>query len=205
MATDVTPMRNFLLSDAPRRILFLDIDGVLNDHGFDEEAQSCLIKPQCVGLLNHVIRATGCRIVISSAWRYMIGKGTMTLTGFHYLLRTHGVAAEPNDLILGTTRLDASPYEKRIRQIEDWVNEYRHGLQRSGSEQFHFAIVDDLSADEMGIPSDDHYYSRRFVRTNGKSGLNSVSAQQIIDLFAEMEADDAQKFIEAQQDAIIGR
>ena len=33
-------------------ILFLDIDGVLNGHDYDEKAASCSIRPGCVAHLN---------------------------------------------------------------------------------------------------------------------------------------------------------
>lgn len=55
-----------------KKVLFLDIDGVLNAHFFDVDAQSSHIKPKCVERLNRVLKATRCALVISSAWRYMI-------------------------------------------------------------------------------------------------------------------------------------
>ena len=71
--------------------LFLDIDGVLNGHEWDDEAKSCNIRRECVARLNRVVASTGCKIVISSAWRYMIHCQQMSLTGFWYMLRTHGL------------------------------------------------------------------------------------------------------------------
>lgn len=71
-------------------ILFLDIDGVLA-LGFDKDCQSSKFNADCVHQLNRIIRETDCHLVISSAWRYMVLNGGMSLKGFEYLLRTHGV------------------------------------------------------------------------------------------------------------------
>ncbi len=192
-------MRNCKLTDAPTRILFADIDGVLNGHDYCEVAESCSIKGQCVGHLNRVVRDTGCRIVVSSAWRYMIGEKGMTMTGFHYLLRTHGVTAKPHDLIWDVTRRDLRPDEKRGVQILEWLLQYRAAVR---GRRVHFCILDDLSAEEMGIDTDP-YLLRRFVRTNPKSGLNEVSAQQVVDVFAEQDTDDAQDFVERHEDFLM--
>ena len=70
------------------KIIFLDIDGVLNQTG---NAASLPFDPNCVMYLNHVIKETGAHIVISSAWRYQILEGHMTLKGFEFLMKTHGL------------------------------------------------------------------------------------------------------------------
>lgn len=54
------------------RILFLDIDGVLNAHAYDlgaERGPQNLCPLMCARL-ERVLVATGCVIVLSSAWRY---------------------------------------------------------------------------------------------------------------------------------------
>jgi len=181
-------VRNCNIRDAPMRILFLDIDGVLNGHDYCEVAESCSIKGQCVGHLNRVIRDTGCRIVVSSAWRYMVGEKGMTLTGLHYLLRTHGLTAKPTDLIWDVIRRDATPDEPRGHIIREWILQYRSAVRGA---RVHFCVLDDLSAEEMGI-ADDPYMMRRMVRTNGKSGLNEVSAQQVIDVFQDLERSESE-------------
>ena len=72
------------------KLIYLDIDGVLNAHQYSQGALSCLVDKGHVDLLNEVL-AIGAEIVISSAWRYMILEGSMSLQGFEYMLRTHGV------------------------------------------------------------------------------------------------------------------
>jgi hypothetical protein len=73
------------------KIIFLDIDGVLNAHRFDKVAQSTTILRQCMRQLNRIIHKTDAKIIICSAWRYMLHGGAMNLTGFKMMLRTHGL------------------------------------------------------------------------------------------------------------------
>jgi hypothetical protein len=52
------------------KILFLDIDGVLNTHRTPLTSDGFLgIDPYMVILLDRIIQATGCKIVLSSSWR----------------------------------------------------------------------------------------------------------------------------------------
>ena len=51
------------------KLIFLDIDGVLNDRAFHEDAQSNTIKPECVAHFNRLIHETGASVILTSAWR----------------------------------------------------------------------------------------------------------------------------------------
>jgi len=53
------------------RVLFLDIDGVLNtDRNFQKQGkQSQPFDPEAIAALNRVLRETDAKIVVSSAWR----------------------------------------------------------------------------------------------------------------------------------------
>ncbi len=116
-----------------KRVIFLDIDGCLNDHKFNKAAQSSTLDKDKVEVLNKILRATGAVIVLSSAWRYMIIRGAVTLKGFEYLLRTHGV--ECVDKLIGYTREDAYKFEPRMHQIRDYVR--CNGVDK-------YTIIDDL-------------------------------------------------------------
>lgn len=152
-------------------ILFFDVDGVLNGHDYDARARSNTINPRCVDHLNQVIEATDCRLVISSAWRYMIHGNAMSLRGFEYLLRTHRLAV--TDRLCGFTRPDtpdegqAQDPAHRGRQILEWVDAYGDGAR--------WAAVDDLDLSTV-LPAG------RFLRTDGLRGLTWSDAQQLIRL-----------------------
>lgn len=148
------------------KVLFLDIDGVLNGHFFDRAAESSTINPACVARLNRVLAETRCSIVISSAWRYMILGGAMTLRGFEYMLRTHGVHCVGG--VIGHTRADTSPgsdYEERGRQCREWLKDH--------PEVKTFACVDDAQVGFSGLP---------IVRTDGAKGLTDEDAAALIGL-----------------------
>ncbi len=150
------------------KYLFLDIDGVLNGH--EKQANGyCGINPQCVDRLNRVITETDCRIVISSAWRYMIGEN-MRLVGFENLLLTHGLAVVGR--IVGRTRDDRNLSDKheRGKQIRDWLDSCH------AAKGCRYAVVDD--DDEVGIPESGH----PFLQTDGNKGLTDADADTLIRL-----------------------
>lgn len=159
--------------------LFLDIDGVLNGHEFDPAVMCGQIHPDKVARLNRVLVATDCRIVLSSAWRYLVHRGEMNLRGMEWLLRSHGVLA---DRLVGITRADLMirvvydgqpatwPHtNERGHQISDWLmGDNRWTCQP-------YAVVDDM---DLGISEAGH----PFVMTDGKVGLTVADADRLIEL-----------------------
>jgi hypothetical protein len=154
-------------------VIFLDMDGVLNGHDYDELTESCTVDPDCVRWFNTILVAVpGAKIVVSSAWRYMVHNGAMTLRGFEYLLRTHGVACV--DRVTGLTCLDEE-LEPRGQQIRHWLNE--HGGNRP------YVVLDD------GGDKDGQWYdlginaaSLRVVWTKGNVGLTDWDAHRAIEI-----------------------
>lgn len=157
-------------------ILFLDVDGVLNDHAFCEVSESCTIKPQCMAHLNSIIHETDCDIVLTSAWRYIIHGGEMTLKGFEYLLRTHGLIKRQRPVIIGVIRPDKDKDEPRAAQVSEWVKIF-------SAPCLNFAILDD---GDFGFSSCD-ICKNNFVRISSKSGLNHISAMQVTELLKDNE------------------
>lgn len=151
--------------EASRRVLFLDIDGVLNGHRYDERAQSSTLDKGPVDALNRVIDATDCRIVLSSAWRYMILGRAMTLRGFDYMLRTHGVWSA--DRLLSLTVADED-IQGRGNQIREWLS--------GRPEIATWAVVDDMICSSM------EWLESRFVRTDPDKGLTDSDADRLIAL-----------------------
>jgi hypothetical protein len=149
-------------------IVFLDIDGVLND--FEQSWVSTPdyrpeIVPRCVKAFNQIIRETEARIVLSSAWRHLILFQHMSLHGFQVLLRTHGVRGE----LIAHTREDRGD-EERWAQIADWLRDPRG----KGGEKVkvdRYAIIDDTSEAFGGRPG---------VRTDGAKGLTVANAKRVI-------------------------
>lgn len=144
------------------KAIFLDIDGVLNDHTQQDNGY-CTIKPECAVRFNRILRAApDSRIVISSAWRYLILNGGMTRYGFESLLLTHGV--DCFNKVAGHTRADANggePFE-RVAEILEYVDENDVEL---------FVVLDDL---DLPLPES------VFVRTDGNVGLTDADAERAI-------------------------
>ena len=167
------------------KVLFLDIDGVLNGHEWDDDAKSCNIRRECVKHLNRVVQETGCKIVVSSAWRYILLAGDMTTKGFGYMLRTHGLIAPGGsmNLIVGYTGRDATDADparsherdgERGRQCRAWLDWWA-GLPGEGPTVTSFAAVDDDDDGfaEAGIPA---------VITDGRHGLTCADTTRLIAL-----------------------
>ncbi len=180
-------------------ILFLDIDGVLNGHEKYPDSPYTTIRPDCIAHLNAVVKATDCRIVISSAWRYMLiqqnrrHKPPMTLMGFGYMMHTHGLT-RASSLLIGHTRADEECWKcghrHRPGQLDFSLGDgtakcqicvapvnrgwqiWRWLLDNGPVERY--AVVDDLPASEFG----DH----PFVRTNPAKGLTASSVRKLINI-----------------------
>jgi hypothetical protein len=142
------------------KIIFLDIDGVLNDHSPMCNGY-CGIEPLRVAFLNRILHAVpDAKIVVHSAWRYLLYEGNLPIRFFENLLLTHGVDCFGR--LHGRTRWDGpgDGFLDRAAQIREYVAE--HGVER-------FAVLDDL---ELPIEN--------FVRTDSNVGLTGTDADRAI-------------------------
>jgi hypothetical protein len=159
-----------------KKVLFLDIDGVLNGHERHPGSPFCGVRPDCMAQLNRVVAATGCGVVLSSAWRYQIITQATTLRGFEYLLYTHGlVPADPVGhpwRLVGLTDADEGPAADRGTQILRYAR-------REGLLPHEWAAVDD---DPGGMQLGEH--AGRLVRTDPARGLTAADAERLIALLA---------------------
>jgi len=141
------------------RILFLDIDGVLNRIGFHPGESVGLrswIEPELARRVCGMIEAIGAAVVLTSDWR----RGR-ELQHLREELAAAGVACS----LLGTTPVLG---QGRWREIEAWMAEHDVGPES-------MVIVDD--AYDMGP------LAPRFVRTSPLNGLDEDAARSIRQLF----------------------
>jgi hypothetical protein len=141
------------------RILFLDIDGVLNRTGFRPAESVGLrswIEPELARRLSSVIEALDAAVVLSSDWR----RGRK-LQHLREELAAGGVACS----LIGATPVLTQP---RWREIDAWMAEHHVGPDA-------VVIVDD--GFDMGP------LARRFVRTSPLNGLDEDAAGSIRRLF----------------------
>ncbi len=170
------------------KLLFLDIDGVLNNHKYEADVLCGQIHKDKVELLNRILRETGCHIVLSSAWRYIVHRGESNLLGMEWLLRSHGVIA---GRLAGITRPDTMErpavwtgqpgswpmVNERGQQITDFLADC---VETIGVPCTSYAVVDDL---DLGISEAGH----PFVRTDGDLGMNWREAEELIELLMHEE------------------
>ena len=160
-----------------RRVLFLDVDGVLNHrewlrvHGrqnvsteeWRQARHRAHLDPACVARLERVITSTGCVLVLSSSWRYSLSTEEMEAR-----LRERGA---PSARVIGETPkglprasgLIAAP--RRGEEIGAWLAQ--HSIDS-------FAIVDD---DEDIDP-----FMDRLVRTSFESGLQDEHVNRLVEM-----------------------
>lgn len=95
------------------KIIFLDIDGVLNYSGCKENAPSSAlgVSKEKIKLLKKIIDATGAKVVLSSTWR--LDDGTKD---YEYLIQR---LREENVEIFGKTT--DIYWSKRGLEIEGWI------------------------------------------------------------------------------------
>lgn len=152
-------------------LIFMDIDGVLNDMA---SLQSLAFEPRInqifVAPFNRIIEQTGADLVITSTWRGHIIEGDMTIAGFNVLLRSHGVRGQ----VIGHTRetlrdddsVIGSRNEPRWHQIADWIRD------NTREEFYRYCILDDDPNAFGGRPG---------VQTNGR-GLTWHDAEMAIEI-----------------------
>lgn len=160
------------------KVVFLDIDGVLNTHEeLHPEVLCGTLHRDKVDRLNGVLRITSARLVLSSAWRYLIHRGEMNLTGMEWLLRSHGVLA---GRLIGITRADtmmppkwdgSTPWpveHDRGKQIAEFLETFTGvlGVPCSG-----YVVLDDL---DLGIRAAKH----PLVHVDPGLGLTDDDAKQ---------------------------
>jgi len=168
------------------RILFLDIDGVLNDEEhykqFEEwpdpntETEKHLSEELCANL-QKVLDRTGCKVVLSSDWRKHFD-----LEEMHKMLLDKGVDVPfiGQTLVL-TNEMQAwrGNYVQRHLEIRRWLNDHK--------EEFNvtqFAIVDDDPA--ANIPN---HYVQTFEGNKFEpvGGLREEHIEKLVEILTSTE------------------
>lgn len=150
---------------ASKPIIFLDIDGVLNNQGCYRPGNVGKYgrnpDPQCIAALNSILDATGAEIVVSSTWR--MGR---TVEQLREMLTAWGVRGR----VVGATPTGCEegalivPGMRRGHEIGAWLVEH--------PEVERFVILDD--------DADMAHLMFRLVRTDFSRGLTKDHAARAI-------------------------
>jgi hypothetical protein len=151
------------------KIIFLDIDGVLNnseDSDMHETLGGCdFYSPNCVQRLNNLTDKTGAKIVVSSTWR--LGTTVEDLVG---KLKSMGVTGE----IIGKTDDLRSLHGFRGNEILKWIKDNIKLLGCVHHWQFKSYVILDDDTDMLLWQKDN------FVNTDGQIGLTDKDVEDAI-------------------------
>lgn len=157
-----------------RKIIFLDIDGVLNSADYFDQTKHCEgyseINPEQVKLLKEIIDRTGAEIVLSSTWR-SLGKRKDEPEHPMYTYLTDTLQE------YGLEIIDHTPYidQDRPKEIKAW-------LDNQPDTDIKFVSIDDdfpqQKYDEVGIG--DCLVKTSFYEKDG--GLRREHVEKAVDI-----------------------
>lgn len=146
----------------PRKIIFLDIDGVMNSVDVrvrDPRGLVDFLEPACVATLNTIIAATGAVVVISSMWRLS--------TPFPELVASFAAVGCTAQIVDITPDIDP---RERHREVAAWLAEQAEPPHR-------FVVIDD----DFDMPD----FPDRLVRTRKHFGLGARELPAVLALLAD--------------------
>lgn len=166
------------------KVLFLDIDGVLNT---ERQHNRCVdegvayvdnfgyaFDPIAVINLKKIIEETGADIVISSSWKFW-GLSTMQKLWASRGLPGKVIDATPNnvsdELLLNVDLSHIDMPAGKGSEIKEW-------LSTSGQDVTHYAILDDVQ--DMLPEQESH-----FVQTYPRIGITKEDANQVIEILTK--------------------
>lgn len=148
------------------KIIFLDIDGVLNSANWMLREQESGRDPQwslfnnfdleAIAVLNEVVEKTQAKVVISSSWRII-----HPLEHIVALLKKHDFKGE----VIGKTPSRTEIHHKRGNEIQEWLDAHPEAQQ--------FVIIDDDSDMEHLMP--------KLVQTTWQDGLKAHHTPKILE------------------------
>jgi hypothetical protein len=157
-------------------LIFLDVDGVLNDHTRFPNGY-CGIQWDKVQRLDWILsEVPDAQLVLSSSWRYPVHRGEMNLYGLEGMLlaygldcygRIHGITCRDEDVWgegLSFEEMAQRGAQCRSEQIRRYVEEHRPDA---------WVVLDDLYLPGLGI---------HLVRTDEAKGMTHRDAAVAIGL-----------------------
>ena len=175
------------------KLLFLDVDGVLNQYGNDEvESGDCSVDKVLVERLIDIVNKTGCKIVLSSNWR-LDEESKIELFGAirKYSNDTMEIYCDVNkkqNIYIGDTpdldpefdKMEESARTEEILYVlENVINE------KNGYKVTNWCVVDDLKlgaiySSQTGKFSNVAGFNQHFCQTNPSQGLTKENMMKII-------------------------
>ena len=158
------------------KLLFLDIDGVLNctevaDKNPVNDERCYGLNPALVANLKKVVASTGCKIVVSSSWRYFKDYEPFSKNCEWRKVLAGMLGYDADSLFIGDTPKVSGT---RGKQIVQWLSENCEKLHSPVK----ICVVDDEISDIVGEIS-----KHVVVKTDYMHGLTESDADSIIEIF----------------------
>lgn len=154
------------------KVIFLDVDGVLNsDEFFDNNKDNSYIDEKTVRLVKKAVEETGAKVVVSSSFRY-----TRSFGKVQEILLRNGIT------------FDKTPFldNERGKEIKQWIAENSKISEelKDGSEVEDYVVLDDDIFDDFDEEILSHLIKmeENEVRGFGK-GLQEKDVDKIIERF----------------------
>jgi len=167
--------------DAPRPVLFLDVDGVLNT---SQMPGRHALHPKLLKRLAAVVHATGCEIVLSTTWRLERANAEVLLSALEMVgvARSVVVGATP---VVGVRELSWCGgrnlgESRRAAEIARYLDRVERG--RRAEARGRFAVVDDVDVLATDDAATRARLASRFVRTDVESGLTEACCERLVAL-----------------------
>lgn len=136
------------------KVIFLDVDGVLNNSILLYHYGSDFIDEEMTALFAQVVKSTGAKVVLSSSWRLEEVSKKMV----------EGALA-----VYGVKIMDSTPswlIRRRDKEISAWLD--------SNPRVTKYAILDDNPDAGIGM-------EENFFKTDPETGLDGFTAEAMID------------------------
>ena len=140
------------------RVIFMDVDGVLNDHRWCHIG-GCQIKPECVECFQHLIKQSQAKCVLISSWRSKVKRGIVTLKGMEWMFKTHGLVIDLIDVL--------PPYENhdhnaRSEAVMKWIESHKPKS---------YVVIDNA---DLTVPN--------FIKTHSGKGIEPHHVSRALEL-----------------------
>lgn len=157
------------------KVIFLDVDGVLNSEEFLKNNPNRFIDRKCVSILKDIIDKTGAVIVLSSGWRLWFSDNLMPVDGhsqcLYYLLNSFNIKlySKTPDFSTDEIRARKTFSYVKAKEILAWIND-NDNVEK-------YVVIDDLDLINEQV-------NKNLIRTNGKIGITKEDAKRAIMLLS---------------------
>lgn len=153
------------------KVIFLDIDGVLNSQMLIDKNEDEKIDISAVKLLKYIIDMTGAVIIMSSGWRLWFDDNMLTddpeAQYLHDILYEYGIHihGKTPDFTTDEIRTKRTFSDVKAKEIIAWLNEHEDVEK--------YVVLDDLDLKNDQIVAN-------LVQTDGKIGITEENVQHVI-------------------------